>query len=431
MPLPLPVSTAPDAHDVLLTAVAAAVGGTGPAVAPIPVDAAERDRALAAIQPERPIDGEHDVVPTNGPPADGSAHDGPGGGVRGDGRNIALIVPTSGSSGEPKAALLTAAALTASANATHRRLGGPGQWLLALPTTHVAGLQVLIRSMLAGLPPVVMDIAGGFDPAGLPAAVRRMRGDRAYISLVPTQLHRVLAAGGAPVKALAELDALVLGGAAAPAPLLERAAEAGIRVVRSYGMTESCGGCVYDGRALDGVAVSLLADRPADDPVGDSPAGAPAEGRISLGGPTVFSGYRLRPDLTADALVDGRFRTGDRGRWRADGTLQVLGRADEMIITGGVNVAPAAVEAALANCPDVGEAAVTGTPDPRWGQRVVAVVTASPGRPSPTLAVVRDHVGASLGRASAPRALVVVPTLPRLPLGKIDRAAISALAANA
>lgn len=367
----------------LLPALAAALTG-GPAVAALPSDRIEQDRALSAIRPDQRL--EHSD------------------------EEIALVVPTSGSTGEPKAALLSARALRASANATHAFLGGPGKWLLALPATHIAGLQVLVRAALAGTDPALMDLRDGFRPLDLAAALDGISGRR-YVSLVPTQLRRVLDAGGLAVSALAGVDAVLLGGAPAPMALREQAAEAGIPIVTTYGMTETCGGCVYDGQPLADVDIDL----------------APS-GRISVGGPVLFSGYRLRPDLTAEVLVGGRFRTSDIGQWSATGGLEVIGRADDVIITGGVNVAPAAVEAALASCPGVSESAVTGVGHPEWGQVVIAVLTPHAEEPPPTLATVRAHVSSLLGPHAAPRAIAVVPELPRLPLGKIDRQAIATIA---
>src|SRR5581483_8505514 len=174
------------------------------------------------------------------------------------------------------------------------------------------------------------------------------------------------------------------------------------------GMSETSGGCVYDGRPLDGVDV-----RVADD------------GRVLLRGPMVMTGYRGRPDLTADALRDGWFHTDDVGRW--DGThLVVDGRRDDVIVTGGENVAAARVAALLAEHPAVAEVAVTGVPDAQWGQRVVAVVVAR-GAP-PTLAELRQWVSSRASAAHAPHQLVVVPDIPRLTTGKPDRLAVRALA---
>ncbi|CAM5783523.1 AMP-binding protein [Cellulomonas persica] len=371
--------------------------------------------------------------------------------------DVALVVATSGSTGEPRAALLTAAALRASGLATERRLSGPGRWLLALPVDHVAGLQVLVRSVLAGTRPAV--VAGAhFTPDAFTAAVATMtddeRGDTAtddaatadagatssapggrpavepaagpavrrslprYVSLVPTQLVRILD-DDAATAAARTFDAILLGGAAAAAPLLARARDAGLRVVTTYGMTETCGGCVYDGVPLDGVQLRL------DD-----------DGRVLLGGDVLAAGYLGRPDLDATTFVerDGTryLRTSDLGRIDDD-RLTVLGRADDVVVTGGVNVAPAAVEAALATLPGVAEALVVGVPDDEWGQAVAALVvldtsaapssgaTSSDGRPSVDLATVRAHVASALGAPFAPRHLVVVDALPLRGPGKPDR----------
>jgi O-succinylbenzoic acid--CoA ligase len=311
--------------------------------------------------------------------------------------DVCLVVPTSGSTGEPKGALLSAAALTASATATSARLGGDGRWLLALPPTHIAGLQVLIRSLLAGTTPVVL----GDDFA---AATEALGSGRRYTSLVPTQLRRLLDSDASA--ALTSYDAVLVGGAAAPEALVARAREAGVRVVTTYGMSETSGGCVYDGEPLDGVRVDVTG------------------GVIRLGGPVLASGYRLRPDLTAAAFADGWFTTNDLGELRG-GRLTVIGRADDVVVTGGEKVAPAAVEAALSTHPAVAEAVVVGVPDDEWGQRVVAVVRLVPGARL-ALDEAREHVAAVLPRAAAPRELRVVDALPLLASGKPDRAALAA-----
>ena len=372
MPL-RPVPAGPSLPDAL----AEALDG-GPAVLPVPGDPALRARLLAALRPDLPLES----------PA-------------------AVVVPTSGSTGEPKGALLTASALLASSRATLDRLGGPGTWLLALPTTHIAGIQVLVRSLVAGTAPVWLDLAAGFSPAAFAAAASRVDGPRRYTALVPTQLVRLLETGGAALDALASFDAVLLGGAATPPSLLESAVRAGVHVVTTYGSSETSGGCVYDGVPLSGVDVRT-------DPTG----------RLTIGGPVVFSGYRLRSDLTAESLVDGRYVTNDLGSV-SGGRVAVIGRADEIIVTGGEKVAPAAVEAVLAAHPAVREAAVVGVPDAEWGQRVVAVVVGDT-----TLEAVREHVAATLGRRAAPSRLVVVDDLPRLALGKIDRAAVRRLAGS-
>ena len=347
----------------LLAALAAALDG-GPAVVP-EVEPA----VLAALRPDEPL--EHD--------------------------DVALVVPTSGSTGEPKGVLLTADNLRSSALATAERLGGPGQWLLAIPPTRVGGLQVLVRSLLAGTTPVVLP-PGPFGAAAFAEATARLTGPRRYVSLVPTQLRRLVA----DPAALRAYDAVLLGGAAAPPSLLAQAREAGVRVVTTYGMSETSGGCVYDGVPLDGVRVWVEG------------------GRVRLGGPVVARGYRLRPDLTAAAFDGDVFTTSDLGR--LDGrVLTVLGRADDVVVSGGENVAPLAVEAALERHPSVVEAAVTGVPDEEWGSRVVALVVL---RGPLTLAEARGHVASTLPRSWAPRGLREVEALPLLASGKLDRAAL-------
>lgn len=331
--------------------------------------------------------------------------------------DVALGIRTSGSTGTPRTVLVGRDALRASATATHARLGGPGRWLLSLPVSHVAGLQVLVRSLLAGTTPVL--VPGRFDPAAWAASAAAARADdltgRLYGSLVPTQLHRVVTAARedpAVRDALdrARPDAVLLGGAAAEQGLLDGAAELGIAVVRTYGMTETAGGCVYDGVPLDGVRARVV------------------DGVVELSGPVLAHGYLGRPDLDAAAFVvdDGVrwFATQDLGEL-VDGRLSVLGRRDDVVVTGGVNVAPAAVESVLSTLVP-GGTCVVGVPDVEWGQAVVAVVTPAAG--DVDLRAVREHVRRSLGAAAAPRHVVVVDRLPERGPGKVDRAAVQRLA---
>lgn len=324
--------------------------------------------------------------------------------------DVALVISTSGTTGTPKGAMLTPAALIASASAAHDRLGGPGRWLLALPSHHIAGMQVLVRSVLAGTVPVDMDISRGFDVSELPSAVSRLGSGRRYASLVSNQLAKALAHPGA-AEALAGLDAVLLGGGPAPRPMLAAAAEAGITVVRTYGSSETCGGCVYDGLPLDGVEIRI-----------DEPDSA-GKGNIVVGGATLASGYRNppQPDPFAEP---GWFRTDDIGEFDDAGRLAVLGRADDAISTGGLTVMPSAVEAVLVRHPWVAECAVFGVPDDRLGQRVVAAVVATAPSAPPSLDEIRDFVGASLDRTAAPRELLVLADLPRRGIGKIDRRAL-------
>ena len=320
---------------------------------------------------------------------------------------IALVVTTSGTTGVPKGAMLTPAALIASASASHDRLGGPGTWLLALPAHHIAGIQVLVRSLLAGTIPAELDISQGFDPAGLPGAVEALGSGRRYTSLVANQLAKALA-DPAAAAALAELDAVLLGGGPAPQPVLAAAAEAGITVVRSYGSSETAGGCVYDGLPLDGVEVRI-----------DDADAASGIGTVVIGGSTLAVGYRNPPDPDPFSQP-GWFRTDDVGRFDDSGRLVVLGRSDEAISTGGLTIMPAAVEAVLGRHPAVAECAVFGVADDRLGQRVVAAVVAAAGS-TPTLAELREFVEQSLDATAAPRELHLVDELPRRGIGKLDR----------
>ena len=316
---------------------------------------------------------------------------------------VALVVSTSGSTGIPKGALLSTAALHASADATHDRLGGPGRWLLALPAYHVAGVQVLVRSLRAGTTPVALD--PGFDVGELPSAVSALGPGRRYTSLVSVQLAKILA-DAAATAALAELDAVLIGGGPMPAGLGEKAAAAGISVVRTYGMSETCGGCVYDGTPLAGVQLRV------DD-----------TGRVALGGPTLASGYRNPVDPSP--FVDGWFVTDDIGAVDDSGVLRVLGRVDDAIATGGLKVLPALVESAVAGHPAIAECAVFGVPDDRLGQRVAIAVVLHPGAAAPTVADLRKHVSATLAATAAPREVHVVAELPRRGIGKLDRRALT------
>jgi O-succinylbenzoic acid--CoA ligase len=242
-------------------------------------------------------------------------------------------------------------------------------------------------------------VTGGLPPDG-PALAEL---GCAHVSLVPAQLRRLLAAG-ADVGAF---RTILLGGAAASAGLLARARGAGARVVTTYGMSETCGGCVYDGVPLDGVSVRTGPD-----------------GRIRIAGPVIFSGYRGRPDLTAQSLADGWFLTSDVGSVDPGGRLVVRGRADDMINTGGEKVAPAEVAALLETHPAVQEAAVFGVPSPEWGQQVTAaVVPADPASP-PHQQDLRNLVKHHLPAYAAPKSIIVVPEIPLLPSGKPDLGAL-------
>ena len=311
-----------------------------------------------------------------------------------------VVVRTSGSTGEPKDVVLSHAAVTASARASLDRLGGPGGWLLAMPVTGVGGLQVLVRSAISGVDPVLAD-----DHASLAEAVAAVRGGRRYASLVPTQVHRLVEAG--EVDVLRSLDALLIGGAAVSPDLL--AALDGVRVVRTYGMSETSGGCVYDGVPLDGVRLRV------DD-----------AGQVHVAGPVLFDGY-ADAAATARVLRDGWFATADLGTIDASGRLSITGRRDDVVISGGVNIALPAVTDALRRLDGVRDAIALGVPDVEWGQRVVAYVVPADGVCLDALRLdeLRDGVESSgLPRTWAPREVVLVDELPLLPGGKVDRRAL-------
>lgn len=369
-----PCAVEPD----LLHALSHALYDGGPAVAILP-RGPEHVLIAGAVQPAQPLERD----------------------------DVALVVPTSGSAGRPKGVLLPAAALLASARLTHDRLGGTGQWLLALPPTHIAGVQVLVRSIVAGEAPVVLELPAGFDPAAFAERSRALTGDRRYTALVPTQLRRLLDGGGKVLSALRTYNAILVGGSAVPAELVTRARDEGVRIVTSYGMTETAGGCIYDGVPLAGVGIEVMTD-----------------GIIEVSGPTLAAGYRLDPAATEAAFMGGRFRTSDRGRIDRDGRLVVLGRADDAILTGGVVVDPVAVETVLSTHPAIAAAAVVGRPDREWGERVVAVVVPVASGEVPALEDVRRWVADRLGAVQAPREVVVATTLPTLPTGKLDRSRV-------
>jgi len=316
---------------------------------------------------------------------------------------IALVIATSGSTGEPKGAQLTAAALRHSAAAVLERVGAAAddRWLCCLPTFHIGGLGVLVRSLVADTDPVLLN---SFSVEAFAQAAGE--GTTAHTAVVPTMLRRLLDGG----VDLTGFRTILVGGAALSPDLLTRAQASSAAIRSTYGMTETAGGCVYDGVPLDGVRVDVRSDQ-----------------RIRITGTVLADSYRLRPDLTRDAFVDGWLVTPDLGRLDDGGRLQVLGRDDDVIITGGVNVAASAVSDLLATHPGVAQVAVVGRADAQWGQRVVAVIVAQDPAAPPTLAQLRDHVTAEAEAALAPRDLILLDAMPVLPSGKIDRRALREL----
>lgn len=317
---------------------------------------------------------------------------------------VALVVSTSGSTGAPKGVMLSAAAIRAGAAATDARLGGPGEWTLALGAHYVAGAMVVCRALLAG---EALQVAAP-DLSDLPRHPVRP-GARRYLSVVPTQLAR-LHDDEEALAALADYHAILVGGSSMDTDLLARLRTAGLHPVTTYGMSETSGGCVYDGRPLEGVGVHV----------------GPDDSRVGITGPVLFSGYLGRPDLTDAVLRRGAgpggadlLLSGDRGELRDDGTLHLLGRIDDVVVSGGLNVDLAAVERAAVRALGTPDVAVLGVPDPVWGTRVVAVTTARTG-----LSALRTALADDLSHHALPRGLSHVDVLPTTSSGKIDRRAL-------
>ncbi|WP_257603173.1 AMP-binding protein [Rothia dentocariosa] len=394
--------------------------------------------------------------------------------------SIALVVGTSGSTGAPKQTALSVRALRASARATerffadHPSIGSskprrvvsedPAQWLLALPAHYVAGAQVLARSVLAGTTPVVAaSVTDGvsFTPEVFLNAAEQLSCARRFVSLVPTQVHKLLEAaeaspalGSEIYDALGQFTGILLGGAPASASLLAAACELGLNVVTTYGSAETAGGCVYSGVALPGVRLRVV---PEDAGLLDSSAGDAADtgqgggsentGRIWLGGEHLASGYmgdsvRTASHFFVDADGCRWYRTDDYGSLTPtapnapenDGApmLNIVGRSDDVIITGGVKISARAVAAVLESHPAVREAAVMGIPDARWGSAVAAAITlrgasgvqSAPDTSRATCDMLREFCTDKLGAAGAPKFLRILADFPTASTGKPDRQAI-------
>lgn len=293
--------------------------------------------------------------------------------------DAAVIVTTSGSTGNPKQVVLSASAIRASADAFRERFGA-FSWTCVLGTQYVAGLMVQARDLLD----------------------RPHAAGRRAISIVPTQLIRALRDRSSTAE-LGAFDAVLVGGAAADPTLIEQARSAGIRVLTSYGMSETCGGVAFDAVPLLGADIAIADDS-----------------RVSIGGPMLFSGYRMNPELTAKTLVGGRLLTSDRGEWTTGADdrprLRILGRIDDVIISGGVNVDLAELQRVI-DARVRRSAVVVGVPDAEWGTRIVLASTSD----EASLDQWRDELRPHVAPAALPRQLLVVDDFPRTHSGKLDR----------
>jgi len=321
-------------------------------------------------------------------------------------RRVALVVETSGSTSRPKRVALSSDALLASAAASASAIGGHGQWLLALPTHYIAGLNVLVRSIASESTPVILP-AGSFDPLAFARAAGSMDGDLRFTSLVPAQLARLLETPEA-LPTLRRFDRILVGGQSTPQVLLDRAADLGVSLTRTYGSSETGGGCVYDGV-----------------PIGNTRARV-ADGQVELSGAVLADGYLGDEERTAEAFIDDEgtrwYRTGDAGEL-AEGRLEISGRLDDVIISGGVKVSLADVERVVRGIPGHTDAVVVRAPNERWGE-VPVVVTSS----AIELDELRAAVRAELTAAAAPDRVIVIDTIPILSSGKPDRVGLQRLA---
>ena len=330
-------------------------------------------------------------------------------------QRIAVVIETSGSTGEPKRVTLSADALLASAAASDTALGGPGQWLLALPTHYIAGINVLVRSIAAETEPIVLP-AGHFDAREFVAASARLSADLRFTSLVPAQLGRIVQLAESDERARAQVrrfTRILVGGQALSAELSARASQLGLAVTRSYGSSETSGGCVYDGVPIGSASIRIV------------------DGEVQLAGPMLAEGYLGNPELTDKSFVFAEtqrwYRSGDFGHLSkghlGQGLLTVTGRLDSILISGGIKVSLDEVERLVRTIDSLADAVVVRAPSLEWGE-VPVVFSAGSAR----LHEVKELVVEKLGRAAAPVALITLESVPLLPSGKPDRVSLTAFA---
>ncbi len=395
-------TTPSDAPLELLVLLREALAGTGPALLPVPGGVAE-------------------PLPSATVP-----------------RRVAVVIETSGSTDAPKRVMLGTDALLGSAAATTVALGGSGQWLLALPAHYIAGVQVLVRSIAAQTVPLVLP-GGHFHPEAFRDEAERLNEPLRFTSLVPAQLERLVAASADDRRLLAVLrrfTGILVGGQSTPAGLLARAEELDLRVQRTYGSSETAGGCVYNGQAIGDTTVRAV------------------DGQLEISGSVLAEGYLDDVGRTLERFREEHgvrwYRTGDLGDVDpVTGAVRVFGRSDNVIISGGVKVSLDAVERVVRTLPGLGGAVAVAVDDDRWGQVPVLVVPAAPGSTAPgstapgstapgpsapvaePLDAARAATGAALGPAARPARVVFVATIPLLSSGKPDRQRLAKLAAAA
>lgn len=392
-----PVPPGPAGLAALIGPVMAALDGSGPAVAPVPVTSAivSDDYVASILRAVRPDD---PSVPL-------------------ESDEVAVVLATSGSTGAPRGVLLTAAGL----QSLNESVNGPGaspQWIAALPVSSMGGFNVLIRALDAGREPIALDSLGGaepFTPIDFQRAVHRAAASSSDIrvSLVAAQVRRLLA-DDTGVEALLGCTQVLVGAGPLPAALLETATAHGIRLTRTYGATETSGGCVFDGEPLPGVSITI--DEGAEGSAGE----------VLLSGPMLALGYRMDPASTAARFTPLGYRTGDLGTFDDD-RLTLQGRIDDVVVVNGVNVALGAIERVVETLPGIESCAALAVPLGEAEVEIVLLVLGSDAIPG-----LRDDISqavrAALGRPAVPRRVAVVPEFPYLPNRKLDRAALRALA---
>jgi O-succinylbenzoic acid--CoA ligase len=389
----------------LASVIGPALDGSGPAIAPL-ASSPEFivSQTLEALRPDDP------AFPL-------------------ESNDIAIVSATSGSTGTPRGVLLSHQALSASATAFGNRFGTNNRWVVSMPAHRIAGIMVLVRSWFHNSPFEIDPSVGGartFESAAFAAttmrAVRESNSDgrSLMVSLVPTHIARLLESGSVGIEALQSYDLVLSGAAATPQPMLNRMRELGIKVSVSYGMTETCGGCVFDGRPLDGVKVSLGTKDDVE------------PGRVTISGPVTASGYRLRPDLDAVSFISGQVQTHDVGKLDSSGLLHILGRLDDVVTVGGVNVALSAVESLIRHHPAIEEVAVIDLQDELWGSIPIAYVVTRYhlADASNLISEIQSTIRDQISRAAVPRTVQFVASLPMLDSGKIDRISLRMQAAN-